>query len=47
MSSIWAKGYMLDDCVVCVILLDITTAPSWREKVMVYYYYEEVLESVS
>ena len=38
MSSIWAKTYRLDDC---VILLDMTTAPSWREKVMVYYYYEK------
>ena len=37
-SSIWAKGCMLYDCM-CVIWLDMTT-PSWRrEKVMVYYYY--------
>ena len=33
-----ATGCMLNDCV-CVIELDMTTIPWWREKVMVYYYY--------
>ena len=33
MSSIWAKGRVLDDCV-CVIYFDMTTRPWWREKVM-------------
>ena len=36
-SSMWAKGCMLDDCV-CAIRLDMTTPPWWREKVLVYYY---------
>ena len=35
-SSIWAKGCMFDNCV-CVMRLDMTTPPWWREKVMVYY----------
>ena len=37
-SSIWAKGCLLNDCV-CVISLDMTTPPWWREKMLVYYYY--------
>ena len=36
-SSIWAKGCMFYDCV-CVVWLDMTTPPWWREKVMVYYF---------
>ena len=32
------KWVYVDDCV-CVIWLDMTTPPLWREKVMVYYYY--------
>ena len=35
MSSIWAKGRMW--MIVCVIRVDMTTHPWWREKVMVYY----------
>ena len=30
-SSLWAKGFMFGDCV-CVIRLDMTTPPRWREK---------------
>ena len=37
-TSMWAKGCMSVVCV-CVIWLDMTTPPRWREKVMVYYYY--------
>ena len=37
-SSIWAKGCMLRIVCVCVIWFDMTTPPSWREKVKVYYY---------
>ena len=37
-SSIWAKGCMLNDCV-CVIGLNTTNSPSWIEKVVVFYYY--------
>ena len=36
-SSLWANRCMFDDWV-CVILLDMTTPPWWREKFMVYYY---------
>ena len=31
-------GVYVDDCV-CVIRLDMTSPPWWREKILVYYYY--------
>ena len=37
MSSIWAEGCMFDDRVY-VTWLDMTAAPWWSERVMVYYY---------
>ena len=39
MSGIWAKECMFDDYV-CVIWLNMTTPPWWREKVMVSFYYD-------
>ena len=44
MSSIWAKGSMLDDCV-CVISFDMITPNWWKEKVMVYYYFIIIKEN--
>ena len=41
-SSICANGCMLNGCM-CVIWLDMTTPPWWREKVKVYYYFISTL----
>ena len=37
------SGVYLDACgCVCVVLLDMTTPPWWREKVMVYYHVSDI-----